>query len=103
MAQQNVSDLQRSIDQENNIRQREVEIRMAALEVKAWKALSKSENSVFSAAARPDEGSERVKSNKFSQRQKWGLNRDQRFDSVQVKNSFCENRWYLLPFIKKRL
>ena len=56
LAQQSVSDLQRNIDQENQKRQREVEIRMAALEVKAWEELSESENPVFSAAKRPDGG-----------------------------------------------
>ena len=65
LAQQSVSDLQRTIDQENKKRQRDEEIRMAALDVKAWEELSESENPVFSAADRPDGGSERVKSNKF--------------------------------------
>ena len=63
LAQQSVSDLQRNIDQENKKRQREIEIRMAALEVKAWEELTESENPVFSAAKRPDGGSERVKCN----------------------------------------
>ena len=66
LAQQSVSNLQRTIDQEHKKRQREVEIRMAALEVKAWEELSESENPVFSTAKRPDWGSERVKCNKFS-------------------------------------
>ena len=90
LAQQSVSDLQRNIDQENKKRQREVEIRMAALEVKAWEELSESENPVFSAAKRPDAGGERLKCNKFSQSQKWGLTGDQRFESAQVKNPFVK-------------
>ena len=103
LAQQSVSDLQRTIDQENKKRQRDVEIRMAALEVKAWEELSESENPVFSASDRPDGGSERVKSNKFSQRQKWGLNEDQRFESAQVKSSFCENPLIPAGVYKERL
>ena len=103
LAQQSVSDLQRTIDQENKKRQRDVEIRMAALEVKAWEELSESENPGFSAADRPDRGSERVKSNKFSQRQKWGLNEDQRFESAQVKSSFCENPLIPAGVYKERL
>ena len=56
LAQQSVRNLQKTIDQENKKRQRDVEIRMAALEVKAWEKLSESENPVFSAADRPDGG-----------------------------------------------
>ena len=103
MAQQNVSNLERAIDQENKKRQREVEIRMAALEVKAWEEFSESKNPVFFAAARPDGGSERVKCNKFSQRQKWGLNEDQRFESAQVKNSFCVSPLIPADVYKERL
>ena len=103
LAQQSVSDLQRTIDQENKKRQGDVETRMAALEVKAWEELSQSENPVFSAADRPDRGSERVKSNKLFQRQKWGLNEDQRFESAQVKNSFCKNPLIPAAVYKERL
>ena len=39
----------------------------------------------------------------FSQRQKWGLNSDQKSESVQVKNFFCENPLIPAAVYKTRL